>query len=177
MVKFHNYKNIKNYRSSVDRMTRILLRTDEIDVPSQMSIDHIFPVSLGFDMGLPPELIADPRNIQFITLEDNLKKRASCDSIPVYIQQWMIGYCQDLRTPDKRMNQLKGIERAKKNGTYTGRKSDTKETLEKFLSKPKNKQVVEYLNQGLRGAHISRIMDVNPNTISKIKKVLMEGKL
>jgi DNA invertase Pin-like site-specific DNA recombinase len=142
-----------------------------------MSIDHIFPVSLGFDMGLPPELIADPRNIQFITLEDNLKKRASCDSIPVYIQQWMIGYCQDLRTPDKRMNQLKGIERAKKNGTYTGRKSDTKETLEKFLSKPKNKQVVEYLNQGLRGAHISRIMDVNPNTISKIKKVLMEGKL
>jgi len=87
MVKFHNYKNIKNYRRSVDKMTRILLYTDEINVPSQMSIDHIFPVSLGFDMGLPPELIADPRNIQFITFEDNLKKRASCDSIPLYIQQ------------------------------------------------------------------------------------------
>jgi hypothetical protein len=74
--------------------------------------------------------------------------------------------------------QMDGIERAKLRGTYKGRSSDTIETVEKFLSKPKNKIASEYLKQGIKGCEISKITGLNPNTVSKIKKILkQEGQL
>ena len=65
-----------------------------------------------------------------------------------------------------------GIKLAKLKGVYKGRKSDTKEDPLKFLNKPKNQRVIEYLKKGYRGSEISKIVGVNPNTISKVKKVL-----
>ena len=65
-----------------------------------------------------------------------------------------------------------GIKLAKLKGVYKGRKSDTKEDTLKFLNKPKNQKVVDYLKKGYRGSEISKIVGVNPNTISKVKKVL-----
>ena len=65
-----------------------------------------------------------------------------------------------------------GIKLAKLKGVYKGRKSDTKEDTLKFLNKPKNQRVIEYLKKGYRGSEISKIVGVNPNTISKVKKVL-----
>jgi DNA invertase Pin-like site-specific DNA recombinase len=67
-----------------------------------------------------------------------------------------------------------GIKLAKLKGVYKGRKSDTKEDPLKFLNKPKNQKVVDYLKKGYRGSEISKIVGVNPNTISKVKKVLKE---
>ena len=65
-----------------------------------------------------------------------------------------------------------GIKIAKLKGVYKGRRSDTKEDPLKFLNKPKNQRVIEYLKKGYRGSEISKIVGVNPNTISKVKKVL-----
>ena len=65
-----------------------------------------------------------------------------------------------------------GIKLDKLKGVYKGRKSDTKEDPLKFLNKPKNQRVIEYLKKGYRGSEISKIVGVNPNTISKVKKVL-----
>ena len=65
-----------------------------------------------------------------------------------------------------------GIKIAKLKGVYKGRKSDTKEDPLKFLNKPKNQKVVDYLKKGYRGSEISIIVGVNPNTISNIKRVL-----
>jgi DNA invertase Pin-like site-specific DNA recombinase len=65
-----------------------------------------------------------------------------------------------------------GIKIAKLKGVYKGRQSDTKEDPLKFLNKPKNQRVIEYLKKGYRGSEISKIVGVNPNTISKVKKVL-----
>lgn len=65
-----------------------------------------------------------------------------------------------------------GIKLAKLRGVYKGRKSDTKEDTLKFLTKPKNQKVVEYLKKGYKGSEIAKIVGVNPNTISKVKKVL-----
>jgi DNA invertase Pin-like site-specific DNA recombinase len=65
-----------------------------------------------------------------------------------------------------------GIKIAKLKGVYKGRKSNTKEDPLKFLNKPKNQRVIEYLKKGYRGSEISKIVGVNPNTISKVKKVL-----
>jgi DNA invertase Pin-like site-specific DNA recombinase len=65
-----------------------------------------------------------------------------------------------------------GIKLAKLKGVYKGRKAETKEDPLKFLSKPKNQKVIEYLKKGYKGSEVSKIVGVNPNTISKIKKVL-----
>jgi DNA invertase Pin-like site-specific DNA recombinase len=65
-----------------------------------------------------------------------------------------------------------GIKIAKLKGVYKGRRSDTTEDPLKFLNKPKNQRVIEYLKKGYRGSEISKIVGVNPNTISKVKKVL-----
>jgi DNA invertase Pin-like site-specific DNA recombinase len=65
-----------------------------------------------------------------------------------------------------------GIKLAKLKGVYKGRKSDTKEDTLKFLSKPKNQKVVEYLKKGYKGSEIAKIVGINPNTISKVKRVL-----
>jgi DNA invertase Pin-like site-specific DNA recombinase len=75
-----------------------------------------------------------------------------------------------------RERQLEGIKLAKIKGVYQGRKSDTKEDPLKFLSKPKNLRVIEYLKKGYKGCEISKIVGVNPNTISKIKRILNQVK-
>lgn len=70
--------------------------------------------------------------------------------------------------------QMEGIKNAKLKGVYKGRASDTPETNEKFLSKSKNKVAAEFLKKGYKGSEISKIVGLNPNTVSKIKRILRE---
>ena len=174
MLKFQDLKDFKEYRSIVDCTTRSFLKLDGIEIPDGLSIDHIFPVSLGFDMGIPYELISDPRNIQFISRSENSVKNNKCDIIPLFIQQWMIGHCSYYRKINRKENQLIGIKKAKEKGMYIGRKFGTQESKEKFISKPKNKEALELLKLGHRGCRVSEMMDLNPNTVSKIKKIAKE---
>ena len=70
--------------------------------------------------------------------------------------------------------QLQGIELTKKlfPHKYGGRKQNTKEDRFKFLSKPKNQKAIEYLNKGMKGVEISKLVGISLNTITKIKKNL-----
>jgi DNA invertase Pin-like site-specific DNA recombinase len=65
---------------------------------------------------------------------------------------------------------LSGIERAKTLGKYTGRKIGAVESPEKYLSKSTNKKIVEMLESGVGIRRISRVLEVSPNTIYKVKK-------
>jgi DNA invertase Pin-like site-specific DNA recombinase len=65
---------------------------------------------------------------------------------------------------------LSGVERAKTLGKYTGRKVGAVESPEKYLSKPTNKKIVEMLASGVGIRRISRVLEVSPNTIYKVKK-------
>jgi DNA invertase Pin-like site-specific DNA recombinase len=65
---------------------------------------------------------------------------------------------------------LSGIERAKTLGKYTGRKHGSVEPPEKYLTKPTNKKIVEMLDKGVGIRSISRVLEVSPNTIYKVKK-------
>jgi len=65
---------------------------------------------------------------------------------------------------------LSGVERAKTLGKYTGRKIGAVESPEKYLSKPTNKKIVEMLESGVGIRRISRVLEVSPNTIYKVKK-------
>jgi len=65
-----------------------------------------------------------------------------------------------------------GIAAAKAKGTkYLGRKPNSKETVEKFLSKPKVVKALEYLRRGLTCRDASRLSSIHTNTCSKIKRL------
>ena len=73
-----------------------------------------------------------------------------------------------------KIRQKKGIEMTKKlfPHKYVGRKQNTKEDRLKFLSKPKNKKAIEYLNMGMKGTEVSKLVGISQKTITKIKKNL-----
>jgi hypothetical protein len=62
-----------------------------------------------------------------------------------------------------------GIEKAKKEGKFKGRKNGAIQKPEVYLNKPKNKKIIELLatNMGIRA--IGREVGVSPNTIYKVK--------
>ena len=68
--------------------------------------------------------------------------------------------------------QLEGIAIAKMKNIYTGRKKGTKEDPLKFLSKTKNKKALELLKKGYKSIEVSRITNLNVNTITKVKKLI-----
>lgn len=82
----------------------------------------------------------------------------------------ILGVVSEMERNQIRERQLQGITIAKANGVYKGRKKGTKEDVLTFLSKPKNKKVVELLKKGYKGTEIAKIVNIHINTISKIRK-------
>jgi DNA invertase Pin-like site-specific DNA recombinase len=65
-----------------------------------------------------------------------------------------------------------GIQRGKLEGKYTGRKTGSVESVDKFKNKPKVKKIKELLGSGLGVRSISRIVECSPNYIYKVKEKL-----
>ena len=63
-----------------------------------------------------------------------------------------------------------GIAIAKALGKYKGRNKGTKEDIHYFLSKPKNKKVLDYIKKGYKNSEISKITGLSINTIVKVRK-------
>ncbi len=173
VVYFRNMEILKkNYRRKVDWYTNQNLNYNDIVVPEGMSIDHKFPVSVGYRLNIPPEYIADLRNIEFITFEDNIKKGNKCNFIPHYIQEYLLGIVKLEIKRDTKQMQIKGIKRAKELGRYTGRKSGTKESPELFFEKIKIKKVVELKKMGWKHNKIIEELGISINTVTKVSKMM-----
>lgn len=71
-----------------------------------------------------------------------------------------------------RERQAEGIAIAKASGVYKGRKKGATESNLDFLNKPKVKKAIEYLNKGNKGVEVQKLVNIHPNTITKIKKIL-----
>ena len=164
----------KTYRNRVTVITKANIRDEGIIIQEGFSIDHIFPVSVGYRLNIPPELIADMRNIDVIPLKDNLDKRDKCDSIPLYIQHYILGIIVEIKKQDACKNRIKGIEKRRQNGGYNGRKPGTKDGPEKFLNKPKVKEAIKLMKSNMKNIDISKILNINPNTLTKVKKYMKE---
>ncbi len=67
--------------------------------------------------------------------------------------------------------QLEGIRIAKLKGAYLGRREGSAESVLDFLSKQKNKKALEYLQKGFKLKEVAKLVDLNINTVSKIKKL------
>ena len=71
-----------------------------------------------------------------------------------------------------RERQMEGIRIRKEKGLYSGRRIGTVDTKERFLSKPKNKQIMDYLKRGTYSyEEISKIVGCSTTTITKVKKM------
>ena len=158
------YENYSVYRKIVDALTECL----DIELGKNETKDHILTVSFGYNWKLPPHLFADKRNVRVLSKSENSKKNYKCSHIPRFIQKYMID--KHHRTMYER--KMEGIARAKENGLYTGRKKGSSESVDDFLNKPKIKLVVEYLNLGWKHVDIANEIDININTITKVKKIL-----
>jgi DNA invertase Pin-like site-specific DNA recombinase len=67
---------------------------------------------------------------------------------------------------------LLGVELAKKQGKYRGRKPNSIEDVNKYLNKPKVKKMRELLKQGNSVRSITRVLNCSSNSVYKLKKVL-----
>jgi DNA invertase Pin-like site-specific DNA recombinase len=82
----------------------------------------------------------------------------------------VLGVVGEMERSQIRERQMEGIALAKARGVYKGRKADSKEDVLKFLSKDKNKKVMEYLKKGYKGSEAAQLTGVHQNTVCKIKK-------
>ena len=84
----------------------------------------------------------------------------------------ILGVVGEMERTQIRERQIEGIKLAKLKGIYKGRVAGSKEDILKFLGKPKNKKVLDYLRKGNHtNVDISTLTGVNVNTITKVKKL------
>ncbi len=86
----------------------------------------------------------------------------------------MISILSTMATFEKNMikeRQTEGIKLAKIKGVYSGRSINTKESVQKFLTKPKNKKIAEYLSSGYTQAEIVKIINCSFSTVQKVKSL------
>ena len=96
---------------------------------------------------------------------------------PDMFSELMISILSTMSSFEKQMikeRQLEGIKIAKTKGIYVGRNIGTKESNQKFLSKPKNKKIAEYLSSGYTQSEISKILKCSFSTIIKVQKTISE---
>lgn len=76
-----------------------------------------------------------------------------------------------------RRKQQAGVQRAKAQGKYKGRKKGTTENINKFLSKPKVLEILNDLAQGLSVREISDLRGCSNSTVFKVIKLDKERRL
>ena len=67
-----------------------------------------------------------------------------------------------------------GIEKAKSEGKYLGRKKGSNESLVDILNKPKNIEIMKLIKEGVKHKEISKIVGCSFNTITKVVKTYEE---
>lgn len=64
-----------------------------------------------------------------------------------------------------------GRERKIRETGKWGREVGSRETYQKFMNKPKNQEILKYLNKGYTYGEIKKLVDCSNGTISKVKKI------
>jgi DNA invertase Pin-like site-specific DNA recombinase len=99
---------------------------------------------------------------------------------PDMFSELMISILSTMSSFEKQMikeRQLEGIAVAKAKGVYAGRMVGSRESNEKFLSKPKNIKIAEYLDKGYKHQEISKILNCSFGTISKVLRLRKDESL
>ena len=104
---------------------------------------------------------------------ENLGMRTLVNGKMNYTIKMMIsvmGSFSEIENEIRKERQMEGIEIAKTLGKYKNRKQRGKESTIKFIEK--YKKPIELLEKGYKGSEVSKICNLNKNTVSKIKKII-----
>lgn len=86
----------------------------------------------------------------------------------------MISILSTMSDFEKKMikeRQMEGIRLRKEKGLYMGRQIGTKESNEKFLSKPKSKDILKDLGNGYSVREISKMRNCSYSTVYKVRNL------
>jgi DNA invertase Pin-like site-specific DNA recombinase len=138
------------------------LYVHQIDRLGRNLLDILKTIQFFNEKGIPIHFISQGLR----TIDDNGKENPISKMIIS-----ILGVVSEMERNLLRERQFEGIRIAKKNGVYQGRRKGTKEDTLKFLSKTRNKKALDLLKRGYKNIEVSRICQVHPNTITKIKKL------
>ncbi len=117
------------------------------------------------------------RGITIICKNPNLRNITEDGTVDKF-SELMMGILSTMSSFEKsliRERQMEGIKIRKEKGLYSGRRIGTVDTKERFLSKPKNKQIIDYLKRDSYSYHeIGKILGCSTTTITKVKKLLQD---
>jgi hypothetical protein len=150
----------QDYRKKVDRITKVSITENNIVVPEGHEVDHIFPVSYGYQLGIPAHVVGDISNLQVMLMGENRKKSNKCDSIPPFIQGYMLGTAKEV------------LSRKKPTDQKQRKKPSVSETKEQFMSKPNMENVYILLSHGYKHKVIARTCKVSLKTVTKVKNYM-----
>ena len=88
----------------------------------------------------------------------------------------ILGTVSEMEKAQIRERQIEGIQIAKIKGIYKGRVEGSKEDVQAFLDKPKNKKALEYLKKGYKLSEAAKLSNIHINTMTKIKKIAFAKK-
>ena len=99
------------------------------------------------------------------------------DGEPDIFSDLMISILSTMSDFEKKLikeRQKEGIEKAKIDGRYSGRKTGTKESKAKFLEKAKSRAIIQDLNNGYPTTEIKDMRSCSYSTIQKVIKTYRE---
>lgn len=147
-----------------------LLQKEKLTILTVHSIDRMFrdakDMMITLDVFYEHETPVYFKTQGLKTLNDNQKKDPIV-SLIIHI----LGIFAQQNRESIRISQAQGIAAARAAGKYLGRKKGTYESVQKFLSKPKNSKALELLKNGYKGVEVSKIVGLSPTTICKIKRL------
>lgn len=117
------------------------------------------------------------RAITIICKNPNLRNITEDGKVDKF-SELMMGILSTMSSFEKsliRERQMEGIKIRKEKGLYSGRRVGTVDTKERFLTKPKNKEIIDYLKRGSYSYHeIGKILGCSTTTITKVNKLLQD---
>tara|TARA_X000000368_G_scaffold237275_1_gene187382 strand:+ start:287 stop:649 length:363 start_codon:yes stop_codon:yes gene_type:complete len=106
--------------------------------------------------------------IQNIISDKNIKTLDTNHKLYDYFEK------EDVKEKMIRERQMEGIRIRKEKGLYKGRQIGTTDSIEKFLNKPKSKDILRDLDNGYGIREISEMRDCSFSTIYKTKRLSEE---
>jgi DNA invertase Pin-like site-specific DNA recombinase len=95
---------------------------------------------------------------------------------PDKFSELLLGIIASMSSFEKKLireRQMEGIAIRKQKNLYTGRQVGTVDTPERLLQKERSKQIINYLKKDTYSyQEISKILNVSPTTIVKVKKAM-----
>jgi DNA invertase Pin-like site-specific DNA recombinase len=164
-VPFKERKSASKLLEDISKGKISEVRTLRIDRLGRSVTDIIDTINLIHSYGVPITSISEG-----ITTLDDKGNQTPTTGLLINV----LSSLSEFFYHQNREKTLNGIELAKRQGKYTGRKPNSIEDVNSYLNKPKVKKMTEMLKQGNSVRSIVRILECSPNSVYKLKKVLEE---